>query len=195
MPLYQPLIPSGTVDLDVDYQNIQDNFNQANVVYGTDHFPLDNATVGQQGFHDKATFPVRTDPTTIASQGIVYTKDSAYQPGRTDLYYAYQTAVGTPYTGTFFPLNFCKAFGRADAAGLVAGSSFNVANANLLGNIWTINLTSPASDNVNKMVVIFSPTSASIINPPSLDIVTTSQFTITRQNASATSISFMVMAI
>ncbi len=64
MTVYQPLIPTGTVNLDVDYLNIQGNFQQANVVYGTDHYPFDNAT-SDQGFHNQVTTPpyVASPPT------------------------------------------------------------------------------------------------------------------------------------
>lgn len=57
MPVYQPGIPTGTVNLDVDYLNLQGNFTQANIVYGTDHYPFDNATPNQ-GFHNVVTTPV-----------------------------------------------------------------------------------------------------------------------------------------
>lgn len=50
MPTYNPLVPSGTIPLNQDYQNLQDNFNQANVVMGVDHLPFDNATA-QTGYH------------------------------------------------------------------------------------------------------------------------------------------------
>jgi hypothetical protein len=50
MPTYNPLIPSGTVNLDEDYKNIRDNFNQANVVIGVDHVPFDDTTA-QKGYH------------------------------------------------------------------------------------------------------------------------------------------------
>lgn len=50
MPTYNPLVPSGTVPLNEDYQNLQDNFNEANIVMGVDHLPFDNNTV-QKGYH------------------------------------------------------------------------------------------------------------------------------------------------
>lgn len=64
MPAYQPNIPSGTVNLDVDYTNVLGNFQQLNIVYGTDHYPFDNATPNQ-GFHNKVTTPafVASPPT------------------------------------------------------------------------------------------------------------------------------------
>jgi hypothetical protein len=56
MPVYQPGIPTGTVNLDVDYQNLQGNFEQANIVYGGDHYPFDNASPNQ-GRHNLVTTP------------------------------------------------------------------------------------------------------------------------------------------
>lgn len=60
MAVYQPGIPTGTVQLDLDYLNIQGNFEQANIVYGTDHYPFNNATPNQ-GFHNVVTTPVFVD--------------------------------------------------------------------------------------------------------------------------------------
>jgi hypothetical protein len=54
--VYQKGIPTGIVNLDVDYLNVQGNFQQANIVYGTDHYPFDNATPNQ-GFHNLVTTP------------------------------------------------------------------------------------------------------------------------------------------
>lgn len=199
MPLYQPLIPTGTVDLDEDYQNIQDNFNQANVVYGEDHFPFDNATVGEQGFHDKATFKARANPTSIAGQGIVYTKDSAALPGRTDLYYAYQTAGGTALTGTFFPLNIIKAFARINTTGpaIYAGSSFNVSSVVSGANTYVVTLTSAvcgAGADKDRVMVLLSwegSTARTLIY--AVDSAT--QITFTQNNPGITAFSFAVLVI
>ncbi|CAB4133772.1 hypothetical protein UFOVP264_14 [uncultured Caudovirales phage] len=63
MPVYQPLIPTGTVNLDVDYQNIQGNFEQANISFGIDHLPFSNLTA-QNGYHTAIHFnPVSTTTT------------------------------------------------------------------------------------------------------------------------------------
>lgn len=60
MPVYQPGIPTGVVPLDTDYLNLQGNFQQLNIVYGTDHYPFDNATPNQ-GFHNLVTTPPFVD--------------------------------------------------------------------------------------------------------------------------------------
>lgn len=197
MPIYRPLIPTGFVDLDVDYQNVQDNFNQANVVYGTDHYPLDNATSGQQGFHKQVTLNARTDPTTIASQGIVYTKDSADSPGRTDLYYAYQTDAGTKFSGDFFPLNACKAFGKANQSGTILepDTSFNVASVTFTSNTWTVTLNSEPHTNKDKIMVFTQAFSSSGNASLGVSVVSTKVFTVIRNAADASGISFWVVSI
>lgn len=37
MPTYQPNVPTGTVDFDQDYLNLQGNFQQLDIAYGYDH--------------------------------------------------------------------------------------------------------------------------------------------------------------
>jgi len=80
MAVYQPGIPTGTVDLDVDYLNIQGNFTQANVVYGTDHYPFNNAT-SNQGFHNLVTTPpvVNSPPDGLPPTTTANPKIYAYQ--------------------------------------------------------------------------------------------------------------------
>lgn len=46
---YQPGIPTGTVNLDIDYQNLQTNFTQLNNIFGIDHTPL--AVAQNSGYH------------------------------------------------------------------------------------------------------------------------------------------------
>lgn len=70
MPVYQPTIPTGTVNLDVDYQNIQNNFSQLNIAYGGDHVPYTDTSglppMGQTGMHTAIHLvPVST----VASNG------------------------------------------------------------------------------------------------------------------------------
>lgn len=197
MPIYQPLVPTGTVKFPVDYKNLQGNFEQANIVYGTDHYPFDNAVTGEQGFHDKVTMPSRVNPTTIADQGIVYTKDNALQPGLIDLYYAYETDAGKPMTGQFFPLNACKAFGQALTVGdLVANSSFNVTSANFLAGSWTVVLSSaivPAGQESRVLVLIGNQSNVNS-NPSTYTVTSPTTITI-RAGSGVTGVSFWVVAI
>jgi hypothetical protein len=63
MSVYQPGIPTGTVNLDVDYLNIQNNFTQLDTSFGIDHLPFSNQTA-QNGYHKSIHFnPVSTTVT------------------------------------------------------------------------------------------------------------------------------------
>lgn len=63
MSTYQPGIPTGTVDLDVDYLNIQNNFTQLDTSFGIDHVTFSNQTP-QNGYHQDIHFnPVSTTVT------------------------------------------------------------------------------------------------------------------------------------
>lgn len=65
---YQPGIPTGTVNLDVDYQNLQNNFQQLDTQFGIDHVPFSNTSgtppAGINGYHQSIHFnPVSTTVT------------------------------------------------------------------------------------------------------------------------------------
>lgn len=63
MSAYQPGIPTGTVNLDVDYQNIQANFQQLDTTFAVDHVTFSNATA-QNGYHQSVHLnPVSTTST------------------------------------------------------------------------------------------------------------------------------------
>lgn len=60
MSIYQAGVPTGRVDLDIDYQNIQNNFRQLNTTFSVDHLAFDNQTA-QNGYHTSIHFnPVST---------------------------------------------------------------------------------------------------------------------------------------
>ncbi len=64
MPQYQPNIPTGTVDLNIDYQNLQGNFQVLQSTYGIDHIPFANSTPAVTGYHKDIHFnPVSTTAT------------------------------------------------------------------------------------------------------------------------------------
>lgn len=107
MSTYLPNIPTGLVNLDEDYLNIQNNFTQLNTSFGINHLPYNDQT-NKNGKH---TFVEMVDNTVIPaglkpSEGTLYTKSNA---GVTDMYYTpdnsgneYQiTRVGTANFGTF----------------------------------------------------------------------------------------------
>lgn len=61
---YQPGIPTGTVNLDTDYLNIQNNFTSLNTQFGIDHVPFSDPSGTINGFHEDIHFnPVSTTAT------------------------------------------------------------------------------------------------------------------------------------
>jgi hypothetical protein len=66
MPQYQPNVPTGSVPLNIDWQNLQGNFQTINTTYGIDHVPFANATPLVNGFHGDIHFnPVSTTATNM----------------------------------------------------------------------------------------------------------------------------------
>jgi hypothetical protein len=55
MSAFQPGIPTGTVNLDVDYQNLQNNFGQLDTTFGINHLKFSNQTA-QNGYHTQVNF-------------------------------------------------------------------------------------------------------------------------------------------
>ena len=73
MPTYQPGIPTGLVPLQIDYQNLQDNFQQLNIAYGVDHVPFSdtsgNPPGGISGMHNIIHLTSQVAPLAIAGVG------------------------------------------------------------------------------------------------------------------------------
>lgn len=63
MSLFNPNVPTGFVNLDVDYQNLQNNNMQLDTSFGVDHYKFSNQTANN-GFHNQVTNPevVNTPP-------------------------------------------------------------------------------------------------------------------------------------
>lgn len=53
---YQPGIPTGLIDLNIDYTNIQTNFSQLDTQFGIDHVPFSNTTGSINGYHESIHF-------------------------------------------------------------------------------------------------------------------------------------------
>ena len=164
---------------------------------------------GNIGFHNKVTMPIQSvAPTGEASASQMYTIDSTTNAGRTDLYYRYQNNVGSPMRDEVFPLTCIKALGRADATAAgdrkITGTTFNIASmtwaptSSVLGT-WTVNFTSPISDDITKIlpfVTILNTASSSSYNLTT-QVISTSQVTVrisASAAASSTSLNFMALA-
>ncbi len=63
MTTYQPGIPTGTVNLDVDYKALQANFTALDTIFNVDHVTYSNTTA-QKGYHKDIHFnPISTTVT------------------------------------------------------------------------------------------------------------------------------------
>lgn len=101
MPVYQPNIPTGTVDLDQDYQNIQANFDQLNIAYGVDHVPFSDTSGvppgGITGMHTILHLQSKATPAAIAAVGQLF--NAVVNDGHdtnTILYFKTGITVGNP---------------------------------------------------------------------------------------------------
>lgn len=103
MTSYQPGIPTGFVNLDQDYQNIQNNFTQLDTTYKVDHVPLTQPT--NNGFHLKASLVEQiVDPIPPVGVDTLYTKVFG-SPMAGELFYV-RGGAGTPIqmtSGDIFP--------------------------------------------------------------------------------------------
>lgn len=116
MTTYQPLIPTGTVNLDVDYKNLQNNFQALDTIYGLDHVAYSNTTVNK-GLHtvihlvDNSTtatnppnnFPI-IPPAPIADTGEIFATQTNDGINTDDVLW-WQTSAGrlTQMTRNFQP--------------------------------------------------------------------------------------------
>ena len=77
MSTYNPLIPTGLVNLDTDYKNIQLNFQQADTSFGVNHTPF--SVTPNNGKHKFVEMPISTviPPGLAASEGTLYTKTAS----------------------------------------------------------------------------------------------------------------------
>lgn len=85
---YQPGIPTGTVNLDVDYLNIQNNFQQLDTQFGIDHIPFSNTggtpPTGINGYHQYVHFnPFSTTATNPPNNYVPATATPSAVPSAT----------------------------------------------------------------------------------------------------------------
>jgi hypothetical protein len=70
---FQPSIPTGLVNLDVDYQNLQNNFAALDNVFGVDHTKFSNATA-QKGYHTAIHLIPQAPPAATAGYGQIFSQ-------------------------------------------------------------------------------------------------------------------------
>lgn len=91
--MYQPLIPTGSVGLNLDYKNIQKNFQQLNTTFGKDHTTFDDQTTNN-GYHKVVHMIAQIGtPGVVAGSGELYTR-TVNDGINDDTELLYQTAGG-----------------------------------------------------------------------------------------------------
>lgn len=102
---YQPGIPTGRVNLDVDYQNLQDNFQQLDTTFGQNHTKVSD-TSSQNGYHTNIQFiPQSPTPPPVAGFGQLFTEtiNDGYSSDEA-LFYLSGGGNNTLLTRNFLPL-------------------------------------------------------------------------------------------
>jgi len=67
---YQPGIPTGNLNLNEDYKNIQDNFSQLDTSFGVDHVKF--SIIPNNGYHKSLHIIPQAAPATVAGIGQFY---------------------------------------------------------------------------------------------------------------------------
>lgn len=166
MPTYQPNIPTGTVNLDEDYLNLRGNFQQLDVVYGTDHVALTDVsanlgfhkTIHSVPFSTTSTNPPNNQPviapTSVAGVSEIFTaiiNDGVNTASA--LYHQTDTGIIQQLTRNFLPVSADNGYtflpgglilqwGRVSSAPTTSFTTllFNAANINFPNdcfNVWT----------------------------------------------------------
>lgn len=102
MSLYNPLIPTGLINLDQDYINIKNNFQQADTTFGQNHFKFSDQTANN-GKHSFAQFPNRAliPPGLVNGDETIYSK-AGVNPVQGELFFTRgASSVEIPMTGPF----------------------------------------------------------------------------------------------
>lgn len=101
---YQPGIPTGTVDLDTDYKNIQGNFQALDNTFGVDHIRYSNRT-NQRGYHTAVHLNPQATPAQTVGVGQLYSS-SVNDGFSTDTILNWLTGgnLNIPFTRNFSPV-------------------------------------------------------------------------------------------
>lgn len=151
---YNAGIPQPTDIISSSQSQLQTNFSQANTAFGIDHTAFD--VLSNQGKHKQSTYVEITDPTTLANEIAVYSKDLA---GVTNLYLRQEsngnivrmtagnqnaktgadTAKSSNNGETFFPGGFLMKFGTSNETATSRTVIFTTdANLDAFNSIYSV---------------------------------------------------------
>jgi hypothetical protein len=151
--MYQPGIPTGLINLDVDYQNIQNNFQQLDTTYGTDHVAYSEAE--NNGYHNIIRLVPNSTPSAITNIGQLF--DSTVSDGiNTDqtLYFLTGGNRLIQLTRNFVPVANANGYTFLPGGLILQWGNFNPNSSTTVtfplpfpGNIFNLQLTGSASNN------------------------------------------------
>jgi hypothetical protein len=149
MTIYQPGIPTGTVPFNLDYQNIQNNFQQLDTSFGQDHIPFSQAL--NNGYHKAVRLVPQAAPAQVVGIGQLF--DTSVNDGyNTDTELFFKTGgdlliqltrnfVPAPNQNgyTFIPGGLILQWGivnNPSSSGTVTFATSNIAFASNLFGVW-----------------------------------------------------------
>ncbi len=177
---YQPGVPTGTVPLNQDYLNLQENFTQINNQFLIDHVPLTSTSgIPPNGYHKAIHLVQQAAPVAVADVGEIwcttandgYSSDTLFfqKTGlnlNTQLSRNFQPTVAGGNGYTFIPGGLVYQYGSSSA---VTNSSSTTITfpIKFTANVFSIQLTAVTNDN--------STIRLSLLNSPTLTQFTTTQ--------------------
>lgn len=159
MTTYTPNIPQPTDDPSNSQDQILQNFQTLNTLYGTsgDHYPWTNTAPGISGRHAKVTLPGL--PTAGSAPGTALPTPSA---GEGSMFALTAGSQSFPFwrrdSGTSnYPIVITRAMGRVTSAGAIVGNAFNIASCVVApAGVFTFTLTNAEPD--ANYLVLATPT-------------------------------------
>ncbi len=137
MALYDPLVPTGFVDLDTDYANLQNNFQELDNVYGIDHVKY--SVITNTGFHNKVTTPDQVTAPVTVTNPVFYALQLNTAVGLLQFSRGANNAPPTPLTKLYSSDTGFSITSAMDVSVLdLTGFSLAIIRANVVGTYNTI---------------------------------------------------------
>ena len=149
MPTYTTNIPQPTDDPSDSQDQILENFQTLNQLYGTDgdHYPWTNQTAVEGSKHAKVTLPKLTTtnppgnviPTPTSNEVVIYATQNG---GKTRPYYRTDADTRDYPMGAIIAL----ASATRTSGGTLTGVPFNISGVSVASNVWTFTFSAVEPD-------------------------------------------------
>lgn len=164
--VYTPSTPTASQFISISQPLIQENFSQANTIFGANHVEFDSTDVANQGKHTFVSMIEQSsDPTTAVNEIALYTKDlgginTLYMRKESDgtviqLSGADPLAAASGYT--FLPGGIILQWGTGHAEGTGHVNTFPIAFPN---NCFSVTLTGDSTGDGRSILRVWSKSQA-----------------------------------